>query len=181
MSDVDNNLSPENDKFFDIIPSSKRSLASPTSRPLIVDNTPSQTDSMITANQQPDLPEAAPEQPTQEVVTSDIDESDNNLSEQNIAETQPPIVAEENPDTLGSDTQSLAPIEQPDAEELLLPAHASLDESPSADAVIIHSPKTSKFSRLKTWLIALLFIIIIAAVAALLYLFVFRSNPVTYH
>jgi hypothetical protein len=65
MTNPDDNLPPQTSKFFDIIPANKRSSASPTSRPLIVDNSPTQTDSMINTDQQPDLPEVVPEeQPT---------------------------------------------------------------------------------------------------------------------
>ena len=66
--------------------------------------------------------------------------------------------------------------EQPTEEELLLPAEATPDEVPTPEAVVIRSPGTSKSFRLRTWLIALLFIIIIAVIALLLYLFVFKSN-----
>lgn len=210
MSAPDDNLPPPTSKFFDIIPSNKRSSASPTSRPLIAKNSPPQTDSMINQDEQPDPLEIIPEQPSQpEPVIDQPSEITEELPDQVIDETlvdTEPLADEDTPPPVQTDIEQAEPVEQPQVsakdpepladedtplihteteqplvevpveEELLLPAKATPDEITPPDSVVIHSPETSKSFRLRTWLIALLFVIIIAIIGMVLYIFVFKAN-----
>ena len=231
MSNPDDNLPPQTSKFFDIIPANKRSSASPTSRPLIVDNSPTQSDSMINADQQPDIPEAVSEEPvsaepvTSEPTPAEIVDSPPNEDVVETTTNSEPVSNDDDPSTEETDSEVSLPGEnitpdetdvqpatetedfpvvqtdietspkednttpsqidaeqtittdQPDGEELLLPAEATPDETPTPEVVAIHSPdSTSKSFRLRTWLIALLFVIIIIIIGLLLYLFVFKST-----
>jgi|ERR1035438_510357 hypothetical protein len=229
MTNSDDNMPPQTSKFFDIIPANKRS-ASPTSRPIIVDNSPSQKDSMINTDQRPDLPEITPDQPiTEDSAVSKSSETIDTLLEQNTTEDQinnePPSPTEEIPaeqsdsgpslsseeippittdielpspfedspseqiaieptleegnlPPIQTDIEPTTTLDQPieEEEELLLPASATPDEVADSNAVVIHSPENSKSFRLRTWLIALLFVIIIVIIGLLLYLFVFKST-----
>jgi hypothetical protein len=227
MTNSDDNLPPQTSKFFDIIPANKRS-ASPTSRPIIVDNSPSQKDSMINTDQRPDLPEITPDQPiTEDSAVAKSSETIDTLLEQNTTEGQinneptspsedvpteqpdsgPSLSSEEipptktdielpspfednpseqiaiestleegNPPPVHTDIEPTTILDQPIEEELLLPASATPDEVADSNAVVIHSPENSKSFRLRTWLIALLFVVIIVIIGLLLYLFVFKST-----
>jgi hypothetical protein len=227
MTNSDDNLPPQTSKFFDIIPANKRA-ASPTSRPIIVDNSPSQKDSMIYTDQRPDLPEITLDQPiTESSAVAEFSETSDTLLEQNTTEDQinnelplpPKDIPAEQPDSgpsssseeippaqtdielpspledspseqvaieptleegnhppIQTDIEPTTTLDQPIEEELLLPAAATPDEVADSDAVVIHSPENSKSFRLRTWLIALLFVIIIVIIGLLLYLFVFKST-----
>ncbi len=200
MSDPDDNLPPQTSKFFDIIPANKRSKASPTSRPLIANNNPAQTDSMINTDQQPDPIEVAPIEPDE---PEQIPEADNQSTEvlddkeikavpapvqTDIEQSEPESPApveeqsetskpeEDSPPPVQTDIEQAPPAEEPQEEELLLPAEATPDDTNDGQAMVIQSPENSKSFRLRTWLIVLLFVIIIAVIGLVLYLFVFKSS-----
>ena len=179
MSTPDDNLPPPTSKFFDIIPSNKRSSASPTSRPLIAKNSPPQTDSMINKDEQPDPLEITSEQlPQTEPVIDQPSEITEELPDQAIDEPlgdTEPLADNDTPPPVQTETEPAA-TDQPAEEELLLPAKATPDKITAPGAVVIHSPETSKSFRLRTWLIALLFVIIIAIIGMVLYIFVFKAN-----
>jgi hypothetical protein len=243
MSTTDDNLPPQTSKFFDIIPSNKRSSASPTSRPLIAKKSPPQTDSMINKEEQPDPLEITTEQvPQPEQVDEQVSEPTKDIRDQ--LEVEPPVddepaIEEDTPPPVQTDIEQAEPMEQSQAaetnnesltdeatpppvqtdieqaepmeqsqaaetnneseteegtppsaqadiekdlteqlneEELLLPAKATPDEPVATDSVVIHSPENSKSLRLRTWLIALLFVIIIVIIGLVLYIFVFKAN-----
>jgi hypothetical protein len=163
-------------------------------------NQDEQPDPLEIIPEQPSQPEPVIDQPseiTEELPDQVIDETLVDTEPLADEDTPPPVQTDieqaepvEQPQASASDTEPLAdedtplihteteqpPVEVPVEEELLLPAKATPDEITPPDSVVIHSPETSKSFRLRTWLIALLFVIIIAIIGMVLYIFVFKAN-----
>src|SRR5665213_1144850 len=116
MITPDDNLPPPTSKFFDIIPSNKRSSASPTSRPLIAKNSPPQTDSMINKDEQPDPLEITSEQlPQTEPVIDQPSEITEELPDQAIDEPlgdTEPLADNDTPPPVQTDIEQAEPLEQ---------------------------------------------------------------------
>jgi hypothetical protein len=107
-------------------------------------------------------------------VQTDIEQAEP-VEQPQVSAKDPEPLADEDTPLIHTETEQPL-VEVPVEEELLLPAKATPDEITPPDSVVIHSPETSKSFRLRTWLIALLFVIIIAIIGMVLYIFVFKAN-----
>jgi len=131
---------------------------------------PDQPEVQPTVDDAPASDEETPPPVQTDIEHSAIVEEPQVLETDNESQTE-----EETPPPVQTDIEQIS-TEKPDEEELLLPAKATPDEPTATAAVVIHSPENSKSIRLRTWLIALLFVIIIAIIGLVLYIFVFKAN-----